>query len=46
MEHLVQTIKKYDLEYQRFLNGLNISNYQKSENAEKCKKREACKSKL
>ena len=23
MEHLEQTIKKYDLEYQRFQNGLN-----------------------
>ena len=46
MEHLEQTIKKYDLEYQRFSNGLNISNYQKSENAEKCKRREVCKSKL
>ena len=37
MEHLEQTIKKYDLEYQRFSNGLNISNYQKSENSRNVK---------
>ena len=46
MEHLEQTIMKYDLEYQRLENGLNISNYQKRENAEKCKIREVCRSKL
>ena len=34
------------MEYQRFENGLDISNYQKSENAEKCKRREVCKNKL
>ena len=46
MEHLEHTMRKYDLEFQRLKNGLDISNYQKKENLEKSKKRDAFKTKL
>ena len=46
MEHLENIMKKYDLEFQRLKNGLDIINYQKKENLAKSKKRDACKTKL
>ena len=46
MEHLEEIIQKYDLEFQRLENGLDISDYQKQQNIENTKIREACRSKL
>lgn len=37
MEHLEHTTEKCDLEFQRLMNGLDISNYQKKEDSEKSK---------
>ena len=46
MEHLEEIIRKYYLEFQRLENDLDISDYQKQQNIENTKIREACRSKL
>ena len=43
---LEEAIHKYDLEFQLLENGLDIADYQKQQNIEKTKIREACRGKL